>query len=70
MKVFNHAICNLAVKGVLFSTQEFTKYKILETLSQFIEKSQVELFTVKLKMTMVMLGKNNQESKTKCQETV
>lgn len=70
MKVFNRAICNLAAKGVVFSTQEFTKYKILETLGQFIEKSQIELFTVKLKMAMVMLGKGSQENKTMCQETI
>ena len=70
MKVFNRAICNLASKGVVFSTQEFTKYKILETLGQFIEKSQVELFAVKLKMAMMMLGKNNQGNKTMCQETI
>jgi hypothetical protein len=70
MKVFNRAICNLAGKGVIFSTQEFTKYKLLETLGQFIEKSQVELFTVKLKMAMVWLGKGNQENKAMCQQTL
>lgn len=56
LKVFNRAICNLATKGVTFSTQEFTKYKILETLGQFIEKNQAELFMVKLKKAMVWLG--------------
>ena len=70
MKVFNRAICNLAAKGVVFSTQEFTKYKVLETLGQFIEKSQIELFTVKLRMAMVWLGKGNQENKAMCQETL
>jgi len=29
LKVFNRAICNLAAKGVAFSTQEFTKYCLL-----------------------------------------
>jgi hypothetical protein len=29
MKVFNRAICNLASKGVVFTTQEFTKYRLL-----------------------------------------
>jgi hypothetical protein len=70
MKVFNRAICNLAAKGVIFSTQEFMKHKILETLKQFIEKSQIELFTVKLKMAMVMLSKVKQENMTSCQETI
>ena len=59
MKVFNRAICNLATKGVVFSTQEFTKHKVLGTLGQFIEKSQIELFTVKLRMAMVWLGKGS-----------
>lgn len=60
LKVFNRAICNLASKGVSFSTQEFTKYRLLETLSKFVEKSQIELFMVKLKMAMIWLGKGNQ----------
>ncbi len=41
MKMFNRSICNLATKGLAFTTQEFTKYQILQTLSKFIEKSQV-----------------------------
>ena len=57
LKVFNRAICNLATKGLVFTTQEFTKYRVLQTLAQFIEKSQIELFMVKLKMAMVWLGK-------------
>jgi hypothetical protein len=56
LKVFNRAICNLATKGLLFTTQEFTKYRVLQTLSQFVEKSQIELFMVKLKMAMLWLG--------------
>lgn len=62
LKVFNRAICNLASKGVTFSTQEFTKYRLLETLGQFIEKSQVELFMVKLKMAMMWIGKGPQDN--------
>lgn len=57
LKMFNRAICNLATKGIVFTTQEFTKYKVLDTLSLFIEKSQVELFMVKLKLAMACLGK-------------
>lgn len=41
LKVFNRAICNLATKGLVFTTQEFTKHRVLVTLSQFIEKSQI-----------------------------
>lgn len=56
LKVFNRAICNLATKGVSFTTQEFTRYQVLETLARFIEKSQINLFMVKLKMAMAWLG--------------
>lgn len=59
LKVFNRAICNLATKGLVFTTQEFTKYRVLATLSHFIEKNQIDLFMVKLKMAMVWLGKED-----------
>lgn len=55
MKVFNKAIANLVTKGVSFSVADFTKYKVLETLSNFISKSEVELFVIKMKMTMLLL---------------
>jgi hypothetical protein len=60
LKVFNKAICNLASHGVSFSSQEFSKYKILLTLSNFIEKNQIELFMIKMKMTMLWLNKGNE----------
>jgi hypothetical protein len=63
LKVFNRAICNLASKGLVFSTQEFTKYQLLPTLAKFVEKSQVELFMVKLKMAMMWVGGKQQEGK-------
>lgn len=55
LKVFNKAIANLVTKGVNFSVADFTKFKLLETLSNFISKSEVELFVVKMKMTMLLL---------------
>lgn len=71
MKVFNRAICNLATKGLVFSTQEFTKYLLLETLAKFIEKSQIELFMVKLKMAMMwMNNKNSPVEKDMVQEAL
>ena len=71
MKVFNRAICNLATKGLVFSTQEFTKYLLLETLGKFIEKSQIELFMVKLKMAMMwMNNKNSPVEKDMVQEAL
>jgi hypothetical protein len=69
--VFNRAICNLASKGLAFTTQEFTKYRILETLSKFIEKNQIELFMVKLRMAMIWLGgKGEEHQKTACQAAI
>ena len=55
LKVFNKAIANLVTKGVNFSVADFTKFKLLETLSNFISKNEVELFVVKMKMTMLLL---------------
>ena len=60
LKVFNKAICNLATHGVSFSSQEFSKYKVLSTVSKFIEKNQIELFMIKMKMTMLWLNKGNE----------
>lgn len=69
--MFNRAICNLAAKGLAFTTQEFTKYRILETLSRFVEKSQIELFMVKLKMALLYLGRKEEriEEHKMCEET-
>jgi hypothetical protein len=68
LKVFNRAICNLATKGLVFTTQEFKKHRVLETLAQFIEKSQVELFMVKLRMAIMWLGKGEGERSANAQE--
>jgi esterase/lipase superfamily enzyme len=71
LKLFNRAICNLAAKGLVFTTQEFTKHSVIQTLAQFVEKSQIELFMVKLKMAMLWLaGKDpHQDKKEMCEET-
>ena len=71
LKVFNRAICNLASKGLAFTSQEFTKYRILETLARFVDKSRIELFMVKLKMTLVYLGRKEDriEDLQMCEET-
>ncbi len=55
MKVFNKAIANLVAKGVNFTVADFTKFKILDTLSNFISKNEVELFIVKMKMSMLLM---------------
>ena len=71
LKVFNRAICNLASKGLTFNSQEFTKYRILETLARFVDKSRIELFMVKLKMALVYLGRKEDriEDLQMCEET-
>ena len=71
LKVFNRAICNLASKGLAFTSQEFTKYRILETLARFVDKSRIELFMVKLKMALVYLGRKEDriEDLQMCEET-
>ena len=63
LKLFNRAICNLAAKGLVFTTQEFARHSVMQTLAQFVEKSQIELFMVKLKMAMLWLTKEPQQDK-------
>ena len=64
MKVFNKAIANLVIKGVQFTTGDFKKFKIIDTLSGFISKNEVELFTIKMKMTMLWLKDQEKQSST------
>lgn len=52
----NKAISNLVSKGVIFSVAEFHKYRVMETVSNIIAKSQLDLFLVKMKMTMLSIG--------------
>ena len=42
---------------------------MLVTLAQFIEKSQIDLFMVKLKMAMMWLGKDRAEEERKAEIT-
>lgn len=57
LKIMNKSISNLTSKGITFSTAEFHKYKVLETVSRIIAKGQLDLFLVKMKMTMINNGK-------------
>ena len=56
LKTFNKTILNLVNKGIYFSVAELTKYKVVETVSNFISKNQLELFMVKMKMTVLSMG--------------
>ncbi len=53
LKIMNKSICNLTAKGINFSVGEFHKYKVLQTVSGIIAKSQLDLFLVKMKMSMI-----------------
>ena len=48
---------NLVNKSVIFTTAEFHKYKVLDTVSHFISKSQVDLFLLKARLTILCLQK-------------
>ena len=57
LKTFNKTIMNLVNKGIYFSSAEFQKHKVVETVSNFISKSQLDLFLIKMKLTMLALKK-------------
>lgn len=52
----NKAISNLVAKGITFSVADFHKFKVMDTVSNIIAKSQLDLFLVKMKMTMLTLN--------------
>lgn len=52
----NKTITNLVSKGIKFTVADFHKYKVMDTVSNIIAKSQLDLFMVKMKMTMVNLN--------------
>lgn len=54
----NKTITNLTKKGIEFTTAEYKKYKVLDTVKSIISKSQMELFMIKMKMTMLCAGGN------------
>jgi hypothetical protein len=64
LKVFNKTIANLVAKGVTFSVADFTKHSVLETLSNFIEKSQVELFILRMKMSILWKQEQGQKAQS------
>lgn len=56
LKIMNKTITNLTSKGIYFSVAEFHKYRVMDTVSSIIAKSQLDLFMVKMKMTMLNLS--------------
>ena len=52
-------ISNMISKGITISNEDFQKYKVLETVTNIISRSQMELFAVKMKMTMLYMNSEN-----------
>lgn len=48
----NKTITNLATKGIHCSVADFHKFKVLDTVSSIIANNQMDLFMLKMKMTM------------------
>lgn len=68
LKIFNKAICNLTAQGVLFTSQEFAKYGILETLSMFIQRNQAKLLMSKLRLDELTVSKARQDHMERIEE--
>lgn len=67
LKVYNKSIMNLVQKGVIFSSEEFQKNQILDTVSLFISKSQVDIFLLQTKLAALGVGKvMNNETHNEC----
>ena len=56
LKVMDKAISNMISKGITISNEDFEKFKVLETVTNIISRSQMELFAVKMKMTMLCMN--------------
>lgn len=52
LKLFNRALLNLSGR-LPFSSAELHKYQILETISNFISKNQMELFVLKVRARFI-----------------
>jgi hypothetical protein len=61
LKTMNKTISNLANKGILFSVAEYHKYKVMDTVSRIIAHNQMQLFLIKMQMSMLTLNSNEQK---------
>ena len=53
IQLFNKAIYNMAKNGEKFTEVEIKKYGLLDTVSKFISKTQMDLFMNKLQIVLV-----------------
>lgn len=60
----NKTISNLVSKGINFSVADFHKYQVMQTVSSIIAQNQMDLFLVKMKMTMLNLNVQAKVSST------
>lgn len=56
LKIMNKVISNMVSKGVNFSVADYHKYQVMDTTSRIIAQSQMDLFLIKMKMTMISLN--------------
>lgn len=56
LKAMDKTILNMVSNGISITAEEFEEYKVLETVTNFIARSQKELFMVKMKMTMLCMN--------------
>lgn len=54
--MFNKVISNLSNKGIEFTTADFHKYRVLETITNYISRNKLELFMIKMQMTVLNLS--------------
>jgi hypothetical protein len=59
----NKTISNLVSKGIHFSVADYHKYKVLDTVTKIITHNQMDLFWVKMKMTMLSLNAERKPQK-------
>ncbi len=48
LKLMNRVILEMAARGIKFTSGEFHKHRILETMANFISKSQIDLLSTKI----------------------
>lgn len=60
----NKTISNLTSKGIHFSVADFHKHQVLQTVSGIIAQNQMDLFLVKMKMTMLSLNAQSKAPNT------
>lgn len=53
LKLFNRSILNINARGIPFTSADLSKYRVLETISKFIEANKMEVFLIKIKSVLL-----------------